>query len=163
MHAGAELLAGVPNADGALDRLRAVERRTGRVRVVGRILPGARRGSGVGGDDPVDRPGVRSLLETRTRAIADVTTTQVAGILPPTWLTDIVDYIGTARPFIETFSRAPLPGLGNVDFVPDRDRQAARRQTNDRENRDPVAGRRTSLPVPRRSRPTAAARTCPCK
>lgn len=46
------------------------------------------------------------------RAIIDVTTADVAGILPPAWLRDIVDLVGAARPFVEAFSRAPLPDTG---------------------------------------------------
>lgn len=50
--------------------------------------------------------------ETRSRAFVDQTTPNVTGILPPTWLTDILEFVGTARPFVSAFNAAPLPAAG---------------------------------------------------
>jgi HK97 family phage major capsid protein len=50
----------------------------------------------------------------RRRAFVDVTTGDVAGILPPAWVTTIADTILTTRPFIEAFSTLPLPDTGMV-------------------------------------------------
>jgi HK97 family phage major capsid protein len=59
----------------------------------------------------------RDRLVDHRRALADAVTGNVAGILPPAWLTNIVDYIGTARPLISAFSSAPLPPSGmTVNF-----------------------------------------------
>lgn len=46
------------------------------------------------------------------RAFVDVTTADVPGLLPPTWLTEIIDLIGAARPFVSAFSTRPLPDTG---------------------------------------------------
>ena len=46
------------------------------------------------------------------RALTAQDTTNAEGILPPAWLTDIVDFIGTARPFIAAFDQRPLPDSG---------------------------------------------------
>ena len=54
----------------------------------------------------------------RQRAIVDVTTPDVPGLIPPIWITTIVDLIGTARPFVEAFSQLPLPNTGMVVNFP---------------------------------------------
>lgn len=46
------------------------------------------------------------------RALATQGTGNAAGILPPAWLTDIVDFIGQTRPFISAFDQRPLPDSG---------------------------------------------------
>lgn len=46
------------------------------------------------------------------RALAAQDTSNAAGILPPAWLTDIVDFIGVSRPFISAFDQRPLPDSG---------------------------------------------------
>ena len=55
---------------------------------------------------------IAALERNAHRAFVDVTTPDVPGLLPPTWLTDIVDFIGTARPFITAFEQRPLPPSG---------------------------------------------------
>lgn len=57
-----------------------------------------------------ERAGARGALHER--AFTDTTTALVPGLLPPAWLTDIVDYIGVARPFITAFDVRPLPPTG---------------------------------------------------
>ena len=54
----------------------------------------------------------------RQRAIVDITTPDVPGLIPPIWITTIVDLIGTARPFVEAFSQLPLPNTGMVVNFP---------------------------------------------
>jgi hypothetical protein len=54
----------------------------------------------------------------RHRAFVDVTTPDVPGLVPPVWITTIVDLIGSARPFVEAFSQLPLPNSGMVINYP---------------------------------------------
>jgi len=54
----------------------------------------------------------RAGVHVLRRAFVDVTTPDVPGLLPPQWLTDIVDFIGQARPFITAFDQRPLPNVG---------------------------------------------------
>ena len=68
-----------------------------------------------GNIDPVARRELAEAAlqwETRDRAFVDTTSATAAGILPPFWLRDILEFIGTARPFISSFSSAPLPPSG---------------------------------------------------
>lgn len=66
------------------------------------------------------RTEVDSVAEmmSHKRALADQTTTNLTGILPPTWLTDIVDFIDNSRPFINAFDVRPLPDSGLVINYP---------------------------------------------
>ena len=48
------------------------------------------------------------------RAIVDVTTADVPGLVPPIWITTIADTINASRPFIDAFSTLPLPNSGMV-------------------------------------------------
>ena len=50
--------------------------------------------------------------DDRSRALADQTTANLSGILPPAWLRDIMEFIGTAMPFVTAMSQAPLPDSG---------------------------------------------------
>lgn len=48
----------------------------------------------------------------RSRALVDQTTANLPGILPPSWLTDIINFVGQARPFVTAFDQRPLPDTG---------------------------------------------------
>lgn len=47
-----------------------------------------------------------------SRALVDVTTADVPGIVPPAWIRTLADTIITAMPFVSAFSQAPLPDVG---------------------------------------------------
>lgn len=47
-----------------------------------------------------------------SRALVDVTTADVPGIVPPVWIRTLADTIITAMPFVSAFSQAPLPDVG---------------------------------------------------
>lgn len=53
----------------------------------------------------------RYLVE-HSRALVDVTTADVPGLVPPIWLRDIADTISAAQPFVNAFSQMPLPDVG---------------------------------------------------
>lgn len=46
------------------------------------------------------------------RALVDVTTADVPGIVPPIWIRTFADTISAAQPFIQAFSQLPLPDSG---------------------------------------------------
>lgn len=48
----------------------------------------------------------------RARALVDVTTADVPGLVPPIWIRTIADTISAAQPFITAFSQLPLPDSG---------------------------------------------------
>jgi HK97 family phage major capsid protein len=52
------------------------------------------------------------------RTIVDVLTTDVPGLVPPSYITTIADTINASRPFIDAFSTAPLPDTGMVINYP---------------------------------------------
>lgn len=55
------------------------------------------------------------------RALGDVTTEDVGGLLPERWLTEIADLIVAERPFVQAFTTRPLPDSGmtiNFPTVP---------------------------------------------
>lgn len=111
MHGAAELLSGVPGNLGAT--LDNAARRTQPAREWDTWGAYA-RALASGEVDETTRTDVARLITARehTRAFVDVITTDVPGLLPPTWLTDIVDFIGDARPFITAFESRPLPDTG---------------------------------------------------
>jgi uncharacterized protein len=119
MNAGAELLSGVPGGlDDRLDGLRRRALDTG-FDTWGEYARATAAGTV---DEQVRNDMQRATIALETtalrRALADVTTADVAGLLPPTWLTDIVDFIGTARPFVTAFSQKPLPDSGMTVTYP---------------------------------------------
>jgi HK97 family phage major capsid protein len=118
MHGAAELLSGVPGNLGAT--LDNAARRTQPAREWDTWGAYA-RALASGEVDETTRNDVARMITTREhnanrvlhrRAFVDVVTGDVPGLLPPTWLTDIVDFIGTARPFITAFEQRPLPDTG---------------------------------------------------
>jgi len=123
MNAGAELLAGVPNVDSALQGVRAVSHELHEFQTWGDYARALAAGQvAVPTIDALDRitreyeQQQRGRIDGR-RALVDQTTANLGGILPPTWLKDIVDFIGTARPLISAFSSRPLPPSGmTVNF-----------------------------------------------
>lgn len=46
------------------------------------------------------------------RALVDVTTADVPGLLPPIWIRTFADTISAAQPFVQAFSQLPLPDTG---------------------------------------------------
>jgi HK97 family phage major capsid protein len=80
----------------------------------------------VGGVEPavmeaIDTAQIDYMMRRRNdryRTIVDVTTPDVPGLVPPIWVTTIVDLIGSARPFVEAFSQLPLPNTGMVVNYP---------------------------------------------
>lgn len=51
------------------------------------------------------------LIE-HSRALVDITTADVPGLVPPVWLRTIADTISAAQPFVGAFSQIPLPDVG---------------------------------------------------
>ena len=51
------------------------------------------------------------LIE-HSRALVDITTADVPGLVPPVWLRTIADTISAAQPFVTAFSQIPLPDVG---------------------------------------------------
>ena len=111
MVAGADLLNAVPgDMETRLDatHARALDTDT-------RSFEDHARAIALGTVDPTTRRELADAIvtyETRSRAFVDQTTTNIPGLLPPTWLRDILEFIGTARPFVSAFSTAPLPNSG---------------------------------------------------
>jgi HK97 family phage major capsid protein len=110
MRGAAELLGGVP---GDLDTTLNNVRRTPIAREWDSFGAYA-RALAAGEVDDTTRADIARMVNARERrrAFADVTTPDVPGLLPPQWLTDIVDFIGTARPFITAYEQRPLPDTG---------------------------------------------------
>jgi capsid protein len=117
MHGAAELLGGVP---GDLDSRIAGVRRSQPAHEWASFGDYA-RALAAGTVDDVTRNDLTRAIAHRerqardvivSRAFVDVTTPDVPGLVPPQWLTDIVDFIGTARPFISAFDQRPLPDSG---------------------------------------------------
>jgi HK97 family phage major capsid protein len=117
MNGAAELLSGVP---GDLDSRLASVRRAQPAHEWGTWGDYA-RALALGEVDDASRTDIARAASARerrardvvfSRAFVDVTTPDVPGLIPPTWLTDIIDFIGTARPFISAFSQRPLPDTG---------------------------------------------------
>lgn len=52
------------------------------------------------------------------RALVDVTTTDVAGLVPPIWITTLAETIDRSRPLINAFSTLPLGDVGMVISYP---------------------------------------------
>lgn len=124
MHAGAELLAGVPNVGSALDRARSTNVELAEFLTWGEYARALAAGEVPDTTaDAIDRMilmgemGARDRMADRSRAVIDQITSNVPGILPPAWLTNIVDFLGIQRPLITAFSTAPLPPSGmQVNF-----------------------------------------------
>ena len=53
-----------------------------------------------------------SFMVDHARALVDVTTADVPGIVPPVWLRTLADTISQAQPFVSAFSQVPLPDVG---------------------------------------------------
>lgn len=51
-------------------------------------------------------------LVEHARALVDVTTADVPGLVPPMWIRDLADTISAAQPFVDAFSQTPLPDVG---------------------------------------------------
>ena len=78
-----------------------------------------------------------------SRAFVDVTTADVPGLLPPQWLTDIVQFIGSARPFITAFDTRPLPESGmTVNYPNITQRPQVGKQTTEKTD---IASRKTTV------------------
>jgi HK97 family phage major capsid protein len=123
MSAGAELLAGVPNVDGALAHVRAVSHELHDFQTWGDYARACATGDvSAATVEALDRLTRDYERQQRgqfdgSRALVDQTTANLSGILPPTWLKDIVDFIGQARPLISAFDSRPLPPSGmTVNF-----------------------------------------------
>jgi len=52
------------------------------------------------------------------RAIVDIVTGDVPGLVPPAWITTIAETISAARPFVDSFSTLPLPATGMIVNYP---------------------------------------------
>lgn len=69
------------------------------------------------GDVPTDernaiQDAALAFMVEHSRAFVDVTTADVAGIVPPIWIRTIADTISAAQPFVQAFSQMPLPDSG---------------------------------------------------
>lgn len=58
------------------------------------------------------REDVDRVLFEHARAFVDVTTADVPGLLPPSWVSDFAMLLRTSRPFISAFDQRPLPDTG---------------------------------------------------
>lgn len=47
-------------------------------------------------------------------ALTDILTSDIAGLLPPTWVSDFAEELNAARPFVTAFDTRPLPESGMV-------------------------------------------------
>lgn len=56
--------------------------------------------------------GALSYMVEHARALVDVTTADVPGIVPPIWIRTLADTISAAQPFVQAFSQLPLPDTG---------------------------------------------------
>jgi HK97 family phage major capsid protein len=56
--------------------------------------------------------------EAQYRAMADVITSDNAGVVPPAYLTELIGVIDTSRPFLSTTRRLPTPDSGMQIVVP---------------------------------------------
>jgi len=56
--------------------------------------------------------------DMQLRALADVITSDNAGVVPPTYLTELIGVIDTSRPFLSTTRRLPTPATGMQMIVP---------------------------------------------
>lgn len=54
------------------------------------------------------------LRERYTRALATATTADAAGLLPPQWMTDVIDIYRTMTPTVQAFAQRSLPDTGLV-------------------------------------------------
>lgn len=61
--------------------------------------------------EAIDTAALDYMVE-HARALVDVTTADVPGIVPPVWIRDIADTISNAQPFVGAFSQMPLPDVG---------------------------------------------------
>lgn len=61
--------------------------------------------------EAINEANARYLVD-HARALVDVTTADVPGIVPPVWLRDIADTIAASQPFVTAFSQTPLPDVG---------------------------------------------------
>lgn len=148
MHGAAELLGGVPgNLDSAMNNVRRVQpaREWDSWGAFARALA-------TGTVDDQARDDVTRMMNARERnagailhrrAFVDVTTADVPGLLPPQWLTDIIDFIGTARPFITAFEQRPLPDTGMaINYPTVTQRPQVGKQTTEKTD---IASRKTTV------------------
>lgn len=150
MHAGAELLAGVPNVSGSLDRVRSTNVELSEFMSWGEYARALANGDVAAPTaDAIDRMMLlgemtaRERMVDHARAIVDSTTANTAGILPPAWLTNIVDYLGILRPTISAFSTQPLPSSGmTVNFPTVTVRPLVGKQTTEKTD---VSSRATTI------------------
>lgn len=77
------------------------------------------------------------------RAVVDVLTTDVPGLVPPAYITSIAETINASRPFIDVFSSLPLPDTGMVLNYPQiTQRPLVGKQTTQKTD---VASRKTTV------------------
>lgn len=121
---GAELLNAVPSGAGLAATLDATRARgmAAEATTFGEWVR-ARANGDVAPDAVEDYLRATVALETaprgdHSRAFVDQITSNLGGILPPAWLTDIMEFVGTARPFVEAFSAIPLPDTGMTVTYP---------------------------------------------
>lgn len=55
---------------------------------------------------------VQAQVQQFRRAFATATTADIAGLLPPQWLTEVIDLVRVYTPTVQQFSRMPLPDTG---------------------------------------------------
>ena len=67
--------------------------------------------------DP-ERARYAQAMSRSRRALATTSTSTAPGLIQDQWLTDVVDFIGTARPFIDSFHTMPLPDKGTSIHFP---------------------------------------------
>ena len=148
MHGAAELLGGVPgNLDATLNGVRR-QAPAQQWDTFGHYV----RALANGEVDENTRNDVVRMITARernagnvlfNRAFVDVTTADVPGLLPPSWLTDIVDFIGTARPFISAFEQRPLPDTGMaINYPTVTQRPQVAKQTTEKTD---IASRKTTV------------------
>ena len=115
--AGSCALASMPSHEGRTSSRRRHEPRAEeRFRSWGEYAAALARG----GVDPDVRRSVNQAMHDaeiygdRSRALVDVTTADVPGLVPPIWITTLADTIDASRPFVSAFSSLPLPDTGMV-------------------------------------------------
>lgn len=59
-----------------------------------------------------------TYMVEHARALVDVTTADVPGLVPPAWIRTIADTVSASQPFVEAFSQLPLPDVGMTVTYP---------------------------------------------
>lgn len=116
LNAGAEAFAGVPAASPSVQRGRGGDQRTRNPMEAFRSWGEYARAVANGEVTREDREQVETraleFMVEHARALVDITTADVGGIVPPVWLRTIADTIDASQPFVTAFSQLPLPDVG---------------------------------------------------